>query len=214
MSAILTKEEEQQIESAVKMAESKISGEIVPVILQKSHHYPSTKYKLALIASVVMFLIIIAGDRLLSGFNLYDPIYYFSLSYGAAVLGFIAPVLFPSLAVSFASEKEKSHAVMQKAETIFLESEVFNTKSRTGIMLFVSLAERRALVMADTGINEKVDQSTWDDLVGHLIDNIKRNEMVTGITDAIASASKILLDNEFTVDADDKNELPDNIITD
>jgi len=214
MSAILTKQEEQQIESAVKMAESKISGEIVPVILQKSHHYPSTKYKLALIASVVMFLIIIAGDRLLSGFNLYDPIYYFSLSYGAAVLGFLAPVLFPILAVSFASEKEKSHAVVQKAETIFLENEVFNTKSRTGIMLFISLAERRALVMADTGINEKVDQSTWDDLIVHLIDSIKRNQMVTGITEAIASATQILLDNGFTVDADDINELPDNIITD
>ncbi len=213
MSAILTKQEKQLIESAVKEAESKISGEIVPVLLQSSHNYPSTKYKIALIASVVMFILVISADRWLPGFNIYDPLYYFSLVYGAAILGFLIPILFPYIAVSFATEKEKRYAVEQKAETLFLEHEIFNTKARTGIMILVSLAEKRALIMADTGINQKVEQSIWDDLVNDLVHSIKRNEMCNGIIDAVKSASKILLDNGFIADVDDSNELSDQIIT-
>lgn len=214
MSALLTKDEEQQIVAAVRHAESKISGEIVPVILKRCHHYPSSKYKLALIASVMMFLLIILADRYLEGFNLYDPIYYFTLVYSAAIVGFFIPIWFPSVAPAFANEKEKRHAVEQKAETIFLENEIFNTRQRTGIMILISLAERRALVMADRGINQKVEQSTWDDLISKLIDSIKSKELAEGMNNAIESATQILLENGFTVEAGDTNELTDKIITD
>lgn len=213
MSALLTKEEKQHIELAVKKAESQVSGEIVPVLLNRSHHYPSSKYKLALIASVVMFLLLIIADRTIDNINIYDPIYYFTLVYGAAIIGFLVPVVFPRLSAALATEKEKSHAVEQQAETIFLENEVFNTKYRTGIMLFISIDERRALVMADTGINQKVEQTTWDDLISTLINSIKRKELASGITNAINSATQILLDNGFNIGEDDTNELSDNIIT-
>ena len=69
--------------------------------------------------------------------------------------------------------------VALRAEAAFLEEEVFDTRERTGIMLFLALFEHRALVLADEGINEHVDQSEWQEIVDHLVAGIKNGQPPT-----------------------------------
>jgi len=212
--ANLTQQDFDKIKAAVQKAEAKVSGEIVPVLVTRSHQYGSSKYKYALLLAFISFLLIIAGDRFITNFDIYDPLYYFSIVFGFAIVGFLIPVIIPSLATALATVKEKQHAASQKAETIFLEHEVFNTRQRTGILIFVSFEEHQVIVMADSGINQKVEQESWDELVNGLAQSIKNKQIVAGLESAIRQSAKILLEHGFEKGADDKNELSDNLITD
>jgi len=211
--AQLSDEQLKTIKAAVVEAENKISGEIVPVLYSRSYHYPASKYKLALIFSAITFILLIAADRYIPNLGIYDPLYYFTLVFGAAIIGFIIPVWFPGMAVALATLRERRHAATQKAETIFLEQEIFNTRQRTGILLFISFEEREVVLMADSGINENVEQLEWDNLVSTLLGRIKNKKTAEGIAEAIKACGELLLSKGFKKTDDDINELPDHLIS-
>jgi putative membrane protein len=99
----------------------------------------------------------------------------------------------------------------QAAENAFLEEEVFNTRQRTGIMIFVSFFEHEVIVMADTGINKVVEQQQWDNLVAEIIDRIRGGKLVEAIEHGISRCGTLLLEKGFKKTADDINELRDDL---
>jgi uncharacterized membrane protein len=65
-------------------------------------------------------------------------------------------------------------AVYQRAVETFLEHGLFDTDERTGILLFVSLSEHRIEVLADQGIDARVDAQAWSDVTDHIRRGIER----------------------------------------
>ena len=102
-------------------------------------------------------------------------------------------------------------ATYQRAETSFLQEQVFNTRQRTGIMIFVSFFEHEVIVMADKGISSVVDQKEWDKMVKNLTEHIRDNKVVEGLEIAIKRCGEILLEKGFHKSADDENELRDDL---
>jgi putative membrane protein len=92
-----------------------------------------------------------------------------------------------------------------------LEEEVFATRHRTGIMIFVSFFEREVIVMADRGISKVVDQKEWDKMVRGITANIKMGKITEGIEAAILRSGEILLEKGFIKTTDDVNELRDDL---
>lgn len=202
-----------KVKDAVAQAESKISGEIMPVLVEQSHHYPAVKWKSAALLGIACFMALVVADRWAPDFAIYDPAYYFLIVAGAGVIGALIPVWFPSIKRYLVSEPEQKHAARQKAETIFLQEEVFNTRQRTGIMIFISFLEHEVIVMGDKGINSKVEQSEWDELTGGLVKHIKDGGLIQGLEQAIAQCGDLLLKKGFVREADDINELSDHLRT-
>lgn len=200
-----------RIKEAVKRAENQISGEIMPVLVRQSHHYPGVKWKSGSLLALVAFMAIVVIDRWLPQIAIYDPLYFFLVVTSFGIIGAMLPLWFPSLKRALVTEAEQKHAARQKAETIFLEEEVFNTKHRTGIMIFISFLEHEVIVMADSGISSKVDQKEWDSITNHLIDHIKAGELIEGIEEAVTQCGQLLLEKGFSKTADDKNELSDHL---
>lgn len=200
-----------RIKAAVNEAESKISGEIVPVIVAKSGHYTIANYKASLIASTLAFVLIIFFDRYVPSLAIYDPMRIFFVV--AAVGAFAALVTHYSdpLKRLLIEQKHKDHATRQRAENAFLEEEVFNTRQRTGIMIFISFLEHEVIVMADTGISKVVEQKEWDKMVINLTDYIRRGKIVEGLESALKRCGAILLEKGFVKTADDTNELRDDL---
>lgn len=86
-----------------------------------------------------------------------------------------------------------------------------HTRDRTGILLYVSLAEHRAEVLADEGIYAKAPHAVWDEVVGLLVSGLKAGAPGDGFVAAVERTGKILADC-LPPREDDANELPDGLI--
>ena len=78
-------------------------------------------------------------------------------------------------------------------------------------MLFVSLFERRVIVLADEGIDAKVDAAFWEGVDAAVLDGIRRGSLRDGLVDGIRRVGEIL-EKDFPPPDDDVNEIPDRVI--
>jgi putative membrane protein len=200
-----------RIKEAVREAESKISGEIVPVIVGKSGHYSIANYKASLLVSSLAFMFIIIFDRYVPELAVYDPLSIFLIVLIAGLLGAVATNYSDWIRRMMLTQGHLDNATRQRAENAFLEEEVFNTRHRTGIMIFISFFEHEVIVMADSGISKVVEQKEWDKIVNVLTENIRKDKIVEGLEIALKRCGDILLEKGFTIEADDKNELRDDL---
>jgi putative membrane protein len=204
----------QRIKAAVKDAEKNISGEIVPVIVERSDNYTLTSYKGSLIAATIFFAFMVIVDRYVldaSNTLFYDPMFIFFVVVIGGVLGGVLPLFSESAKRLLLTQKMMDECTRQRAENAFLEEEVFNTRHRTGIMIFVSFFEHEVIVMADRGISKVVEQKEWDKIVRELVQHIRNGKIVEGIEAGIQRCGEILLEKGFKKTTDDVNELRDDL---
>ncbi len=201
----------ERIKASVRKAESQISGEIVPVVVGQSGYYSIASYKSGLIFGSLTFLSIIIFDRYVPALAVYDPLLIFITVMAAGIIGALVPLVVIPWRRLLVAQAHLDHATQQRAENAFLEEEVFNTRHRTGIMIFISFFEHEVIIMADRGISKVVEQKVWDKLVEGLIEEIRMGKVVEGLEHTIQKCGEILLENGFKKTADDVNELRDDL---
>jgi len=203
----LTKEDLAEISKIVKEAESQISGEIVPVITERCDSYNISAYRAGLFSSILAFIFLIISDRFIPSMAIYDPILYFTIVVFAGAFFALAAIFIPSFKRLFIGNDLLDQRTSDKAESAFLEYEIFNTTQRTGIMIFISLFERRVIIKTDKGIANQVDQSIWDDLVRDIVNALKNGNAKEALTLGIRRSAEIVKEKGFIISPDDKNEL-------
>ena len=205
----------ERIKRAVRAAEDKISGEIVPVIVERSGSYAIANYKGSLIGSSFTFLLIVLLDRYIlddaANTLFYDPAFIFLVVILGGVVGAVLPSFSDTIKRSLVARRYQDLVTRQCAENAFLEEEVFNTRQRTGIMIFVSFFEHEVIIMADTGITKMVDQNQWDNIVQGIIENIRNGQIIEALENGIKQCGDILLEKGFVKTQDDTNELRDEL---
>lgn len=199
------------IREAVRKAEENISGEIVPVFVERSGHYTIANYRAAIIGAILFFVLVILFDRFFPAMAIYDPLLILIIVLTGGLLGYIIAQFVPWIKRLFVSKAQQQYATRQRAENAFLQEEVFNTRHRTGIMLFVSFFEHEVIVMADRGIAKVVDQQEWDRIVKSITGGISSGNLIGSMEAAIARCGEILKEKGFIKTTDDINELPDNL---
>jgi putative membrane protein len=211
-----TEQDLARIKAAVNAAEHRISGEVVPVIVERSGFYTIANYKASIIFAAMAFVFMIILDRYIINANAsntlyYDPVFIFVVVAFAGVIGAVLPNFIDPLKRLLITQEQLDQSTRVRAENAFLEEEVFNTKQRTGIMIFISFFEHEVIVMADKGITKVVEQKEWDRIVAGLVANIREGRIVDGLESAIKRCGEILLEKGFTKTDDDTNELGDDL---
>jgi putative membrane protein len=205
----------ERIKAAVKNAEEKISGEIVPVIVERSGDYSIALYKGSLIFASLTFVSMVVLDRFVikDAVNtlFYDPVFILLVVILGGVVGAVIPYFSDSVKRLLVARGYQDLVTRQCAENAFLEEEVFNTRQRTGIMIFVSFFEHEVIVMADKGISKIVDQKEWDQIVQDIIRDIRNGKVVAALENGIKRCGDILLEKGFQKTIDDVNELRDDL---
>ncbi|MBL7850508.1 MAG: TPM domain-containing protein [Cyclobacteriaceae bacterium] len=209
-----TSEELERIKSAVHKAEEKISGEIVPVFVERSGFYTIANYRGGILLAGFTFIAIILFDRYVPSLAILDPMLIFMVVATSGIMGGIITHAVPFIKRRLISRAHLDQATRKRAETAFLEEEVFNTRQRTGILIFISFFEHEVMVLADRGISKVVDQKEWDAMVQHIIEKVRMGQITEGIEDAIHRCGEILYEKGFLKTADDINELRDDLRTD
>jgi len=206
-----SQEDLDRIKAAVKLAEDKISGEIVPVFVERSGFYTIANYRGGIVTAFLAFVVIVILDRYVPSMTIFDPLYIFFDVLLAGMVGTIITHYIDPVKRIMLSQSHMDQATRKRAENAFLEEEVFNTRHRTGIMIFVSFFEREVMVMADRGISKVVEQKEWDKLVQNIIEKIRMGKVAEGIEASILRCGEILLDKGFLKTPDDINELRDDL---
>ena len=92
----------------------------------------------------------------------------------------------------------------------FLAQGLHHTQAETGVLIFVSEAERYAEILADRGINSLVADGAWDEILQQLLAQIKANNTEAGLIDAISACGQLLA--EQVPSTHDQDELPNHLI--
>ncbi len=213
---LLTSDEKDRISRAVEEAEANTGGEIVTAIIPESDDYAFRELLFGITAGLLTFVIILLFispfeslvDRLFwSDSAVLLPLSMTSLS---LISGGIFYFLFqiPALDRFVVGRKAMAEAVRRRALRHFVESNAYDTIDRTGVLLFISVLERRVELIADKGINTKVTPDTWDRIVSSLIRGIKKKKTAEAVISAIKDIGTILAEH-VPPRADDSNELSD-----
>lgn len=103
-----------------------------------------------------------------------------------------------------------SKSLKKLAEIEFYRLQMNHTRDKTGILIFILLSERKFYILADEGINNKVEQSTWDKIRDEMQTEFSKGNFTSGIIDCINKVADILA-NFFPIKADDTNELSNKV---
>jgi putative membrane protein len=200
-----------EIEAAVREAEATTAGEIVPYAVSHSDHYEAAAWKGATLGA---FLAVVAAAATywLGGFwGGFILAWILAPPLVGGAVGFTAVALIRPLKLWLAGPAALDHHVRQRAAAAFLENEVFRTRERTGILIFLSLLERRVVVLGDSGINARVEQHEWDTVVAQIVDGIRAGKPGSALASGIRRCGELLARRGVAVLPDDTDELPDQL---
>jgi putative membrane protein len=204
---LFSAEARERIATAVKAAEQHTSGEIVPCVVARCDEYEEAHWRGGAIAA---FLVSAAFFCIRAFTDLWLPLGLGVMGAGVALAGGAGMLLvqwLPALKRLLAGEELMDRRVTQRALQAFVEEEVFATRERTGILIFLSLLEHEVRVLGDAGINARVAPEEWEGVVQRIVGGMRRGQPAEGLVEAIAHCGTLLERAGVQRRADDTDEL-------
>jgi len=193
-----------RIEAAIAAAEARTRGEFVTVVarIADDYLYVSILWA-ALLALSVPGVAWFVHWSLLSAHT-----------YAAQILVFLAAAVvlrWRPLLMRVIPRALKCRRAQRLAHEQFFAHNLHQTRERTAVLLFVSVAERYVEIIADEGIHTAVEEGAWDAIVRRFVDQVRSGRVADGFVEAIDGCGNLLA-MHFPVGTDDVNELSDHLI--
>ena len=220
---MLTETDRQNIADAVAAAELASAGEIVTIMTPTSDTYRDV----ALVWAMFAAFLALAALELWPAFALglieqalglwaheWSPRAVLGIALTVAVVKFLAVLLLMAwqpLRLVLTPAPIKHARVHARALTCFRVGAQARTTGRTGILIYLSMAEHRAEIIADEAIASKVSPEVWGDAMHALLTEIRAGRVGDGMVAAIQKVGVVLAEH-LPRAADDQNELPDRVI--
>jgi putative membrane protein len=211
------------VTSAVTQAERSSDGEIVTIVADKSDSYHDVGLHYAVLAMLLVPAVLAALPQ-----SFIDWVTGVSLGWNATVgRGALMAFLVVKLAAVFLIVRfilahmplrmaltpgsTKSRRVRRRALELFKVGAERRTVGRTGVLLYLSLHEHRAEIVADEAIHSKVEPEVWGDAMAVLIENVKAGRPGEGMAKAVEQIG-VVLAQCLPKTIEDTNEVPDRLI--
>lgn len=196
-----TKEDHEAVSSAIREAEKKTSGQIVCVLARSSSGYGYIPILWAsLLALLTPWPLIYFTPWSVQRIFLLQLVVFL-------VIGVVAS--FTPLRLALVPRAIKRARAHREALEQFVVRGITRTRNRTGVLIFVSVAERYARIIADEGIAAKVPNSEWQEAVDALTGHMRDGRIAAGFTAAVERCGAVLATH---APADGSpNELPDRL---
>jgi len=220
---IFSAEDHARVTAAVASAERETDGEIVTIVSARSDGYRDVAIHYAILAMLLVVALLAAIPGLAEaklawldgGWNSETNVALLLLLVlvGQAVAFLIVryALEWAPMRMALTPRGTKSRRVRRRAVELFKASAEKRTEHRVGILLYLSLAEHRAEIVADAAIHSKVPAERWGDAMAALVDEVRRGDPAGGMVAAVGLISQLLAEH-FPKTAADTNELPDRLI--
>ena len=213
----LSQAEREEVEEAIKQAEKSTRCEFVCALATRSSSYLSAVRWWSLVGAVVGLLCVGTLDHI--GHAAGDWAHINSIAFVPALVGIIGGFLLvptiinrlPRLLFMFVSEEHRSAAVDRAVSLLYGKHEVSHTEERVGMLLYLSLAERKFVIMADRGIVKVLGQDGLEELTKEATESLARGEHGKAFIKVLQSATE-RLKGDFPHLEGDQNELSDHLL--
>ena len=212
-----------RVGAAVTAVESRTAGEIVTIVSEQSHDYA----EVALVWSALVGFLALAALAIAPGFYLgiyqwitggwvqqWQPQGIFAVALLVATVKFSSMwllQLWRPLRLFLVPGPVKHARVRARAIMCFKVGAERRTSGRTGILIYLSMAERRAEIVADEAIASKVAPEVWGEAMAAMLAHLREGGVAEGMVAAIGKVGEVLAEH-FPIAEGDTNELPDRLI--
>jgi putative membrane protein len=200
---MISSDEQMRLANAIRDIEDTTSGEIVLVLAEEASNYRSVPILWALLSALVVPWPLIAITTLGP-----SRIFLVQLLTALALSVFLS---LPKRRFALVPRFIKHSRAHEAAAREFIRRGLTRTREKTGVLIYIALAEHYAEILADTGIADRVDPKVWRDIIADLTDAIKAGRMTEGLIAAIQRTGVILAEHA-PPRLDDMDELPNKVI--
>lgn len=199
---MLSADDRTRISGAIRAAEAKTSGEIVCVLAESSSQPGALPILLAAIVALALPWLLVAYTQFaVERILLVQSLVFLLL----AIL-----LLLPPVYIALIPRRARRAAAHRLAAEQFVIRGIARKKDRNGILIFVSLAERYARIMADEGIAARATQAQWQAAIDTLVTHMRQGRIADGFVGAIDACADVLTAH-FPAAPARQDELPDRI---
>lgn len=223
MTPRLSEDDHARVSTAIAAAEASSDGEIVAVVTDLSDPYHDVALHWAVLALIAVLAWAAACptclgwwyERLSGGWATETSVReLLTLLMILAVVKFTAVLLilkYMPLRLALTPGSTKTRRVRRRAISIFKAGAERRTVGRTGILIYLSMGERRAEIVADDAIVNVTTPETWGEAMAALLVEVKAGRMADGMIAAIEQVGVVLAEH-FPRSSTDTNEIPDKLI--
>ncbi|HEX8192415.1 MAG TPA: hypothetical protein VF552_05895 [Allosphingosinicella sp.] len=216
-------EDHERVTQAVAAAERLSDGEIVTVVADRSDSYHDVALHWAVLAMLLVPAVLAAlpeswfewAEALILGWNgeLTRPLLMLFLVIKLAAVFLIVrfALAWTPLRMALTPGGTKSRRVARRALSVFRVAAEKKTHGRTGVLLYLSLQERRAEIVADEAIHSKVAPDVWGEAMAVLVDHVRDGKAAEGMALAVEKIGAVLA-TALPKTLDDPNQISDRLL--
>ncbi len=216
---LITPEQRDRIAAAVAAAESKTSAEIVPVVAALSGRYDRSEDLVGILTGLVCLSLAWAVFPLVPAeFGSWDAVksaYELPLLLGAFLAGYMVAVTmaarWPRLHRFFTPRAQMREETTARARQVFFDNRVYRTAAGTGVLLYLSLYERTAVVLAGDPVMEKLGQEAIDEVCAELTSALRAGDLAEALCATLEDMGE-RLGRVLPRAEGDVNELPNTLV--
>ena len=219
---MLSEDDRARIGEAVRIAEGATSGEIVTIVTDRSDAYHDVGLHYAVLSMLLVPILFAAiplwPDAILArvtsgwGERTMPELYILLCSLMTLVFLIVRYTLaIMPLRLALTPKATRRRRVRRRAIMLFKVGTEKRTTGRTGILIYLSMGEHMAEIVADEAIHHSVAETEWGDAMAALIDNVAKGHIADGMVAAVERVGTIL-SAHLPRAQDDSNELPDRVI--
>jgi putative membrane protein len=219
----LKPEDHARVSAAIAAAEAASDGEILTIVSPESDSYHDVALHWA-VAALLGVLALASWqasaleevlDRLFGGWGegISPGKLLFAASFLATLVFLLALLMMKPTAVrlGLTPGATKTRRVRRRAIALFRAAAERRTAGRTGVLIYLSLAERRAEIVADAAVTGVTTPECWGDAMAELIGELRAGRPGEGLAMAVEEVGEVLT-RHFPKTTTDTNEIPDKLI--
>ena len=219
----LSAEDHAKVSAAIALAEGRSDGEIIAIAADRSDAYHDVGLHYAVLATFVLLGIFAAAPQCIECiYRLFAGDWALAPSLRAAMSVVLILTLTTFLAVLFLMKwmplrmaltpgSTRTRRVRRRAIMLFKTGAERRTIGRTGILIYLSMAEHRAEIVGDEAITAVTTPDTWGEAMAALLTHVKADRPGDGIVAAVELIGGVLA-THFPKTRADTNEIPDKLI--
>lgn len=206
----LTEAEIAVVEARVAALEARVGAQVVAAVVDRSDVYHGLRWRAFAVSVSLAGLGAVLVDELRPRWQSEHAVLLaLALALGAGAAAALVATVLPGFARFFLEPLRADAEVQRRAESLFLQRELFGTGGRSALLILASSFERRAAVYADRGLRTRVPDAAWSAVAARMNPQLAAGRTADALLAGLAAAETLLAAHSAPSGGGAANELPD-----